>query len=332
MIRDDDGREAALFGAETSGQTFLYARGRRAAVQRRHHRRARPCRATTPAGPRSWRCCGRTSPGRHVTPVFGCSLFAAGDRARQPRRQRGSHAWPRALTIVDHRATASDAARSAADALLPAAPAGHLPAHRSAVRAPDGAAVDRRHRLRRLGVAAGVDGIAPAGRTSTSGRRSSSAASSACSRRSWPSSSRAPPSTRYTIATAQMLMSALLIHLTGGRIETHFHVFGSLAFLAFYRDWRVLRPGDRRRRRRSPAARHVLAAVGLRRARRQQLALARARRLGAVRGRLPGDVVPARRRASCGRSPTRTATLERAHQDQSAARRRADANWSRACG
>jgi two-component system sensor histidine kinase/response regulator len=48
--------------------------------------------------------------------------------------------------------------------------------------------------------------------------------------------------TRYTIATAQMLMSALLIHLTGGRIETHFHVFGSLAFLAFYRDWRVLVP------------------------------------------------------------------------------------------
>ena len=48
--------------------------------------------------------------------------------------------------------------------------------------------------------------------------------------------------TRYTIATAQMLMGALLIHLTGGRIETHFHVFGSLAFLAFYRDWRVLLP------------------------------------------------------------------------------------------
>jgi two-component system sensor histidine kinase/response regulator len=46
--------------------------------------------------------------------------------------------------------------------------------------------------------------------------------------------------TRHVIAVAQMLMSALLIHLTGGRIETHFHVFGSLAFLAFYRDWRVL--------------------------------------------------------------------------------------------
>src|SRR5262249_41233050 len=46
--------------------------------------------------------------------------------------------------------------------------------------------------------------------------------------------------TRHTIAAAQMLTSALLIHLSGGRIETHFHVFGSLAFLAFYRDWRVL--------------------------------------------------------------------------------------------
>ena len=50
------------------------------------------------------------------------------------------------------------------------------------------------------------------------------------------------PSTRYAIAIGQMLMGALLIHLTGGRIETHFHVFGSLAFLAFYRDWRVLIP------------------------------------------------------------------------------------------
>jgi PAS domain S-box-containing protein len=46
--------------------------------------------------------------------------------------------------------------------------------------------------------------------------------------------------TRHTIAVGQMLMSSLLIHLTGGRIETHFHVFGSLAILAFYRDWRVL--------------------------------------------------------------------------------------------
>lgn len=46
--------------------------------------------------------------------------------------------------------------------------------------------------------------------------------------------------TRHVIAVGQMLMSALLIHLTGGRIETHFHVFGSLAILSFYRDWPVL--------------------------------------------------------------------------------------------
>src|SRR3984893_4572066 len=46
--------------------------------------------------------------------------------------------------------------------------------------------------------------------------------------------------TRQVIAAAQMLASVLLIDLTGGRIETHFHIFCSLAFLAFYRDWRVL--------------------------------------------------------------------------------------------
>jgi PAS domain S-box-containing protein len=48
--------------------------------------------------------------------------------------------------------------------------------------------------------------------------------------------------TRHVIAVAQMLMSALLISVTGGRIETHFHVFGSLVILSFYRDWRVLVP------------------------------------------------------------------------------------------
>src|SRR5690606_15299582 len=45
------------------------------------------------------------------------------------------------------------------------------------------------------------------------------------------------------VAIGQMLTSALLIHLTGGRIETHFHVFGSLAFLAFYRSGSVLITG-----------------------------------------------------------------------------------------
>lgn len=46
--------------------------------------------------------------------------------------------------------------------------------------------------------------------------------------------------TRHAIAVAQMLTSALLIHLSGGRIETHFHIFGSLAILAYYRDRTVL--------------------------------------------------------------------------------------------
>ncbi|HEX2101587.1 MAG TPA: ATP-binding protein, partial [Candidatus Synoicihabitans sp.] len=46
--------------------------------------------------------------------------------------------------------------------------------------------------------------------------------------------------THHIVAAAQVGFSTLLIHLTGGRIETHFHVFGSLAFLALYRDWRLL--------------------------------------------------------------------------------------------
>jgi two-component system, sensor histidine kinase and response regulator len=48
------------------------------------------------------------------------------------------------------------------------------------------------------------------------------------------------PLTRHVVAIGQMAIGALLIHLTGGRIETHFHVFGSLAFLSAYRDPKVL--------------------------------------------------------------------------------------------
>lgn len=43
---------------------------------------------------------------------------------------------------------------------------------------------------------------------------------------------------RMVVAFSQILFSILFIHLTGGRIESHFHIFGSLAFLAFYKDWR----------------------------------------------------------------------------------------------
>ena len=46
--------------------------------------------------------------------------------------------------------------------------------------------------------------------------------------------------TRICVAVGQLLVSSLLIHIGGGRIEMHFHCFVSLAFLAVYLDWRVL--------------------------------------------------------------------------------------------
>jgi two-component system, sensor histidine kinase and response regulator len=42
--------------------------------------------------------------------------------------------------------------------------------------------------------------------------------------------------TRYLVASGQMLMSVLIVHLTDGRADAHFYTFGSLAFLAFYND------------------------------------------------------------------------------------------------
>lgn len=51
-----------------------------------------------------------------------------------------------------------------------------------------------------------------------------------------PSSAVAP----FVVAVGQMLTGALWIHLAGGRLEFHFHVFVSLALLAMYRDWRVV--------------------------------------------------------------------------------------------
>lgn len=45
---------------------------------------------------------------------------------------------------------------------------------------------------------------------------------------------------RCVTSAAQMCFSVLLIHLCGGRIEAHFHIFGSLAFIAAFRDWKAL--------------------------------------------------------------------------------------------
>lgn len=46
--------------------------------------------------------------------------------------------------------------------------------------------------------------------------------------------------TRHVIAIAQMFTSALLIHVTHGSIESHFHVFGALALLATYRSSSII--------------------------------------------------------------------------------------------
>jgi methyl-accepting chemotaxis protein len=48
------------------------------------------------------------------------------------------------------------------------------------------------------------------------------------------------PLTRHLVATGQLLFSSLWIHLTGGSIEAHFHIFISLAILALYIDYRVI--------------------------------------------------------------------------------------------
>lgn len=45
---------------------------------------------------------------------------------------------------------------------------------------------------------------------------------------------------QWVVTFSQMMFSILLIHLTGGRIETHFHIFVSLAFLAFYRSFSII--------------------------------------------------------------------------------------------
>ena len=53
---------------------------------------------------------------------------------------------------------------------------------------------------------------------------------------------RAMPGTlaaRTTVALALMGFSALFIHQTHGLVEAHFHVFAVLAFLIYYRDWRM---------------------------------------------------------------------------------------------
>jgi hypothetical protein len=91
VTRDDDGREAGLFRAETSGQTFLYAPGGAllftgGTTGARGHAGDNAGRATLLALLR------RESPARRATPVFGCALFARGDRTPEIHSNEAAHA------------------------------------------------------------------------------------------------------------------------------------------------------------------------------------------------------------------------------------------------
>ena len=95
VLRDDDGHEAALFGGETSGQTFLYAPDGAllfsgGTTGARGHPGDNAGRATLLALLRHETASHRT------TLVFGCSLFAAGDRASDSQAHETSHAHPHA--------------------------------------------------------------------------------------------------------------------------------------------------------------------------------------------------------------------------------------------
>jgi hypothetical protein len=93
VVRDDEGLEAARFRAETSGQTFLYgpdgallfAGGTTGA---RGHAGDNAGRATLLALLR------REPPSGRSTPVFGCALFAPGDRATAGGTHEAAHDHP----------------------------------------------------------------------------------------------------------------------------------------------------------------------------------------------------------------------------------------------
>ena len=232
VVRDDDGLEAQRFGAVTSGQTLLYDAGGELIFSggitgARGHAGDNAGRAALIA------LLDRKEPSRRATSVFGCSLFSR--RVRSPRP--GTLSCPLTPPLNARDASTSDRAGQLF------AEAWHQIHHRT----------DRLFAglmafqwLMGIAFALWVSPLAwdgPVSRTHlhvwaaiiVGGIISLFPALLGLFRPGL-------PSTRYVIAVAQMLMGALLIHLTGGRIETHFHVFGSLAFLAFYRDWRVLIP------------------------------------------------------------------------------------------
>ena len=259
-------------------------------------RRARPCSTT-----RAARCCSAAaSPAAraHAGDNAGRSV------ARRAAERRGdadrvAHQRVR-LSAVRPRAEPellSMTQRAPRRRSLRAVPAGHLSAHRSAVRRPDGASSG-----------------SPASCSRSGSRRSpGSGTASRTHVHVWaaiflggaislfPAAARARcgpgmPSTRYTIADGADA-DGRAADPPDRRPDRD-----ALPRLRLARVPRVLprlarpRPGHDRRRARPHAARHLLAAVGLRRARRQPVALARARGLGRLRGHLPRRLVPPQRR------------------------------------
>ncbi len=90
VVRDDEGRQAARFGAETSGQTFLYdARGRLlfsgGTTGARGHAGDNAGRATLLA------LLHGETPQRKGSPVFGCPLFASTDARPSIDRSIDAH-------------------------------------------------------------------------------------------------------------------------------------------------------------------------------------------------------------------------------------------------
>jgi len=49
---------------------------------------------------------------------------------------------------------------------------------------------------------------------------------------------------RYIVSLVLLSFSVIIIQQSGGRIETHFHIFGALSFLVIYRDFKIIGMGS----------------------------------------------------------------------------------------
>ena len=308
ILDDPGGATARRFGVETSGHVLLYDLAGRLLYHRRHHPLARPPgRANPGLSAVLARLDGPAAAVAGRGPVFGCPTTG------NAKPRGGDGGSPMIDVIIPEKSTGPTIARRADDLFGVAGP-GRAARRRPAVRLLSWPCSGSRPSSSRWSSRRTPGRARSGASTSTSGPPSCSAARPSGCRSRWPSRSPAWRETRLAVAIGQMLMGGLLIHLSGGRIETHFHVFGSLAFLALYRDAGVLATATVVVVPRPLPARRLLAPVDLRGRRHQPVALDRARRLGPLRGRRPGlrlaRLAPARpgRRAARGGARSRRAT------------------------